>query len=40
MFDTQFDSVKPADITVVDIRSDGDDLLLDIAVFRGAKGKA
>ncbi|MBT7734978.1 MAG: sel1 repeat family protein, partial [Verrucomicrobia bacterium] len=37
VFDTQFDSVKPADITVVDIRSDGDDLLLDIAVFGGAK---
>ena len=37
VFDTQFDSVKPADITVADIRSDGDDLLLDIAVFGGAK---
>ena len=37
VFDSQFDSVKPADITVADVRSDGDDLLLDIAVFDGAK---
>ncbi len=35
--DRQFDSAKLADITVVDVRSDGDDLLLDIAVFGGAK---
>ena len=37
VFYSQFDSVKPVDITVADIRSDGDDLLLDIAVFGGAK---
>ena len=37
VFDRQFDSAKPADITVADVRSDGDDLLLDIAVFGGAK---
>jgi len=35
--DRQFDSAKPADITVADVRSDGDDLLLDLAVFGGAK---
>ncbi|MFQ3169916.1 MAG: hypothetical protein ACI8QI_002497 [Limisphaerales bacterium] len=37
VFDSQFDAPKPADITVADVRSDGDDILLDIAVFGGAK---
>ncbi|MDP7048934.1 MAG: hypothetical protein QF721_05745 [Verrucomicrobiota bacterium] len=33
--DRQFDSAEAADITVADVRIDGDDLLLDIAVFGG-----
>lgn len=37
VFDRQFDSAEPADITVADVRSEGDDLLLDLAVFGGAK---
>ena len=36
VFDRQFDSAKLADITVADVRSEGDDLLLDLAVFGGA----
>ena len=35
VFDRQFDSAEPGDITVADVRSEGDDLLLDIAVFGG-----
>ena len=35
VFDRQFDSAELGDITVADVRSEGDDLLLDIAVFGG-----
>ena len=37
VFDPNYDSAKPADITVVDLRSEGDDLLIDIGIFDTGK---
>ena len=37
IFDPNFDSTKDADITVVDLRSVGDELLIDIGIFDGRR---